>query len=103
MSGLAEPFALMKHKAARFAAGWFHQQAIGAMVQTFPNMFEMRKNVFFRDSHQGGDVFGRHGPLPENLDHHLTDRLGHCLSPVVPAVSFPRSAVARAAAVMETA
>jgi hypothetical protein len=58
MAGLAEPFTLMKHKAARSATGWFHQQAIGAMMQTFPDMFEMRKNVFFRDSHQGGNVFG---------------------------------------------
>jgi hypothetical protein len=58
MSGLAEPFTFMKHKAAQFAAGGFHQQAIGAMMQTFPDMFEMRKNVFFRDSHQGGNVFG---------------------------------------------
>lgn len=57
-SGLAEPFTLMKHKAARFAAGWFHQQAIGSVMQTFPDMFEMRKNVFFRDSHQGRHVFG---------------------------------------------
>ena len=57
-SGLVEPFTLMKHKAARFAASWFHQQAIGAMMQSFPDMFEMRKNVFFGDSHQGGNVFG---------------------------------------------
>jgi hypothetical protein len=48
----------MKHKAARFATGWFHQQAIGSVMQTFPDMFEMRKNVFFRKSHQGGNVFG---------------------------------------------
>jgi hypothetical protein len=57
-SGLAEPFTLMKHKAARFATGWFHQQAIGSVMQTFPDMFEMRKNVFFRKSHQGGNIFG---------------------------------------------
>ena len=57
-AGLAEPFALMKHKAARFAASGFHQQAIGARMQTFPDMVEMRKHVFFRDSQQGGNVFG---------------------------------------------
>jgi hypothetical protein len=80
MSGLAESFTLVKYKATGFAAGRFYAQALRAMMQTFPNMFEMRHNLFFGEPHLCGNVFGRDRPLAENSDNRLTDRLGHGLS-----------------------
>jgi hypothetical protein len=49
--GLAEPCTLMKHKAAGATARGFHHQTLRAMMQTFPDVFKVRKDFLLRDAH----------------------------------------------------
>jgi hypothetical protein len=77
MPRLAQPFPLTEHEAARPTVRRFHHQALLTMMQTFPDMRQMRQDVLLRDVRAGRELFGRRRLFQEDVDDHLTHGLRH--------------------------
>jgi hypothetical protein len=80
---LAQPFTFPEHEAARPTVRRVHHQTLLAVLQTFPNMRQMRQDVLLRDAHACRKFFGRRRPFQEDVDDHLTHRLRYGRSPLV--------------------
>jgi hypothetical protein len=80
---LAQPFTFTKLEAARPTGRRVHHQPLLAVLQTSPDVRQMRQDVLLRDAHAGREVFGRRRPCQEDVDDHLTHCLLHGRSPLV--------------------